>query len=149
MGWLSKLFNLEAFEEKSAYSGNGATQDLKNSRDDARNRLKLVLMHDRSKLAPQTLEKMRDELIAVITKYVEIDGEALRLNFETESNTIALMANIPVLRQKETDESEGGPAATTTDKSGKTDKPTKADKAVKPTKDKSSPAALKEEPSLV
>ncbi len=34
MGWLSKLFNLEAFEEKSANNG-GASQDLKNSRDDA------------------------------------------------------------------------------------------------------------------
>jgi cell division topological specificity factor len=71
-----------------------------NSKEDARNRLKLVLMHDRSKLEPGTLEKMRDEMVEVISRYVEIDREALDLNLENESNTIALIANIPILRSK-------------------------------------------------
>ncbi len=57
-------------------------------------------MHDRSKLAPGTLEKMKDELVDVISKYVEIDKEALDLNLEDETNTIALVANIPILRTK-------------------------------------------------
>lgn len=70
------------------------------SKDDAKNRLKLVLMHDRSNLAPDTLTKMRDELVEVISKYVEIDREALDLNLENETNTIALVANIPILRNK-------------------------------------------------
>lgn len=71
-----------------------------NSKSDACNRLKLVLMHDRSKLDPGTMEKMRDELVDVISRYVEIDKEALDLNLESEANTIALIANIPVLRSK-------------------------------------------------
>jgi len=72
-----------------------------NSKDDARSRLKLVLMHDRSKLDPGTLGKMRDELVDVISRYVEIDREALDLNLdENESNTIALVANIPIIRNK-------------------------------------------------
>ncbi|MFH0702577.1 MAG: cell division topological specificity factor MinE [bacterium] len=70
------------------------------SKDDACNRLKLVLMHDRSKLGIGTLEKMKDELVDVISRYVEIDREALDLNLESESNTIALVANIPILRSK-------------------------------------------------
>ena len=72
-----------------------------NSKEDARNRLKLVLMHDRSRLDPGTLLKMRDELVDVISRYVEIDREALDLNLENETNTIALVANIPLLRSKE------------------------------------------------
>ncbi|MDD3013311.1 MAG: cell division topological specificity factor MinE [Candidatus Gastranaerophilales bacterium] len=71
-----------------------------NSKNDACNRLKLVLMHDRSKLDPGTMEKMRDELMDVISRYVEIDKEALDLNLESEANTIALIANIPILRSK-------------------------------------------------
>lgn len=71
-----------------------------NSKNDASNRLKLVLMHDRSNLPPSTMEQMRDELVDVISKYVEIDRDALDLNLESESNTIALVANIPILRNK-------------------------------------------------
>lgn len=76
-----------------------------NSKDDACNRLKLVLMHDRRSrsnlsLSSETLEQMRDELVDVISRYVEIDREALDLNLENDSNTIALVANIPILRNK-------------------------------------------------
>jgi len=75
-----------------------------NSKEDACNRLKLVLMHDRSKLPPATLEKMRDELVKVISKYVEIDKETLDLNLASEGNSIALVASIPVLRHKKQEE---------------------------------------------
>lgn len=67
------------------------------SKDDAKNRLKLVLMHDRSHLSPGQMEQMRDELVEVISRYVEIDKEALDLCLEAETNTIALIANIPIL----------------------------------------------------
>ncbi|MEI7475637.1 MAG: cell division topological specificity factor MinE [bacterium] len=70
------------------------------SKSDACNRLKLVLMHDRSNISPETLQKMRDEMVEVISKYVEIDRDALDLCLESESNTIALVANIPILRSK-------------------------------------------------
>lgn len=70
------------------------------AKDDAKSRLKLVLMHDRTQLPPATLEKMRDELVAVIAKYVEIDKDALDLFLEQENNSIALVANIAVVRMK-------------------------------------------------
>ena len=44
---------------------------------------------------------MKDELVDVIARYVEIDRDALDLNLESEDNSIALIANIPVLRAKE------------------------------------------------
>ncbi|MEW5820736.1 MAG: cell division topological specificity factor MinE [Cyanobacteriota bacterium] len=72
----------------------------KDTRDDAKNRLKLVLMHDRSKLAPGVMDKMKEELIEVIQKYVEIDKETLDLRLETDTETMALIANIPVLSTK-------------------------------------------------
>lgn len=71
------------------------------TKEDAKNRLKLVLMHDRTQLSPSLLETMRDELVQVISKYVEIDQTALDLCLEQESNTIALVANISVVRTRE------------------------------------------------
>lgn len=77
-----------------------ASKKQDSPKDDAKNRLKLVLMHDRTNLDPSVLEQMRDELVEVISKYVEIDKDALDLNLESETNTIALVASIPVLRAK-------------------------------------------------
>ncbi len=75
-----------------------------NSKETATNRLKLVLMHDRTKLDPLTLEKMRSELVNVISKYVVIDKELLELNLEGEGDSVALMLNIPVIRAKTEEE---------------------------------------------
>jgi len=51
------------------------------SKNVARNRLKLVLMQDRTNLNPYLLERMRGEMIELLSKYVEMDKEALDLNF--------------------------------------------------------------------
>lgn len=71
------------------------------SKEVAYNRLKLVLMQDRTNLTPQLLERMRGEMIDLLSKYVEMDKEALELNFEQEGDSMALMLSIPVLRAKE------------------------------------------------
>ena len=63
-------------------------------------------MQDRTNLTPELLEKMRGELIELLSKYVELDKEALELNFEQEGEQMALMLSIPVLRAKEEDEIE-------------------------------------------
>lgn len=70
----------------------------------ATNRLKLVLMQDRSNLDGATMQKMREQLIAVISKYIEIDKDALNLNLESEGDEIALMLNIPVIRARTPEE---------------------------------------------
>lgn len=70
----------------------------------ATNRLKLVLMQDRTNLTPYLLERMRGEMIDILSKYVEMDKEALELNFEQEGDQMALMLSIPVIRAKEEEE---------------------------------------------
>jgi cell division topological specificity factor len=88
----------------------GRPGDNHSAKDDAKNRLKLVLMHDRTNLSPTLLESMRDELMGVIAKYVEIDEKALELYLEQESNTIALVANISVVRRDDTNKEVSQPS---------------------------------------
>lgn len=75
-----------------------------NAKDVACNRLKFVLMQDRTNLNPQLLEKLRGELVDLLSKYVEMDKEALELNFEQEGEQMALMLSIPVIRAKDEEE---------------------------------------------
>ena len=75
-----------------------------NTKEVATNRLKLVLMQDRTNLDNLTLQKMRTELVEVISKYVEIDQDTFDVNLEGDGNSIALMLNIPVLRAKTPEE---------------------------------------------
>ena len=76
------------------------------AKDVACNRLKFVLMQDRTNLSPELMDRMRKELIELLSKYVEMDKEALELGFEQEGSQMALMLSIPVLRAKEESEIE-------------------------------------------
>jgi cell division topological specificity factor len=75
------------------------TDTADTGRSAACNRLKLVLMHDRTQLEPEKLALLRDELVAAISKYIPIDKDAIELNLEKDpdTNTVALVANIPVM----------------------------------------------------
>lgn len=68
------------------------------SKNVAKSRLQLVLMHDRADIPAPMMEQMRSELLAVLSKYVEIDQQALEVNLEKADGTIALIANIPIMR---------------------------------------------------
>ena len=72
----------------------------------ATNRLKLVLMKDRTNLTTKILEQMRGELIDLLSRYVELHKELLELNFEHEGDQVALMLSIPVIRAKDEEEIE-------------------------------------------
>lgn len=80
------------------------TDEKSNAKDVACNRLKLVLMQDRTNLTPAIMDRMRRELIELLSKYMELDRELLDLNFEHEDEQMALMLSIPVLRAKSEDE---------------------------------------------
>lgn len=66
----------------------------------AKERLQLVLAHDRSDLNPELLEQMRREILEVVQKYVEIDLESGDVSLVTEDRVTALMATLPIRRAK-------------------------------------------------
>ena len=68
------------------------------SADTARQRLQLVLAHDRSDLNPELLDQMRKEILEVVSRYVEIDLSETDVNLETEDRVTALVANLPIRR---------------------------------------------------
>ena len=78
--------------------------DTENAKDVACSRLKLVLMQDRTNLPPIVMDRMKRELIELLSKYVELDRELLDLNFEQEDEQMALMLSIPVIRAKNDEE---------------------------------------------
>ena len=72
------------------------------SREIAKDRLQLVLVQDRVNLPPQKMDKLKDELIKVISEYVEIDHEGIEISLTKTGRRSRLMADIPVIgtRQK-------------------------------------------------
>ncbi len=77
-----------------------------NTSEDATNRLKVILMHDRTKLDPLIMNKMREELIEVFSKYVVINKEELEIDLGNNGDEAALMLNIPIIRSKTEEELE-------------------------------------------
>tara|TARA_Y100001968_G_C19076726_1_gene581047 strand:+ start:200 stop:544 length:345 start_codon:yes stop_codon:yes gene_type:complete len=64
----------------------------------ARERLQLVLAHDRTDLSSDLLDQMRKEILEVVAKYVEIDMTEVAVSLETEDRMTALVANLPIKR---------------------------------------------------
>lgn len=77
--WLSKLLGREP---KSA--------------DKAKERLKLVLIHDRTDLTSSDMEALKDEMIAVISRYIDIDPHAVSIEMAQEGREQRLVADIPI-----------------------------------------------------
>ncbi|MBN1679746.1 MAG: cell division topological specificity factor MinE [Anaerolineae bacterium] len=69
-----------------------------NSAEVARERLKLVLVSDRSDLSPEKLEEMQSEIIQVIKRYLEIDEAMVHLKLERRQRKTYMVADIPLER---------------------------------------------------
>jgi len=75
------------------------------SKDIARERLKLVLVHDRANVSPKFLEMVKGDIIKVISNYIEVDEDRMdirlsRIEQDNERYTSALVANIPIKKMK-------------------------------------------------
>ena len=66
----------------------------------ARDRLRIVLIHDRTDISPQLMEELRREMIGVLTKYMDIDTSKIELDLDRDEQAVALVANVPVIRIK-------------------------------------------------
>lgn len=78
----------------------------KNSKDVAKERLKLVLIHDRANVSPEFLEMVKGEIIKVIKNYMDVDESGLDIQLtrtksdEGDGVVPALIANIPIKNVK-------------------------------------------------
>ena len=68
----------------------------KKSADSAKERLQLVLIHDRTDLTSVELDLLRDDLIATISRHVEIDAQSMQIGVEHDGRTQRLVADIPI-----------------------------------------------------
>lgn len=84
------------------------------SKDQAKERLQLVLIHDRANVSPEFLEMLKGEILEVLSKYVEINQEDFDVTLTSAPNedgtrkVPALVANIPILQMKRPEEFKNG-----------------------------------------
>ena len=62
----------------------------------AKKRLQTVLIQDRDSVSPEVMEKLRDDIIKVISKYMVINQSDMEISLENVEDSVALVANIPV-----------------------------------------------------
>ncbi len=72
----------------------------KSSREIAHDRLKVVLIHDRLSVSPEVMDKIKTDIIHVISNYVEINQQDMEISLENDQDSVALIANIPVNKMK-------------------------------------------------
>ena len=68
------------------------------SKEAARQRLKLLLIHDQLELTPSDLDAMKGEILAVVKRYISVDEDAADLRVTRQSRNLTISSQIPVRR---------------------------------------------------
>ena len=66
----------------------------------AKQRLQVVLIHDRANVSPEVMENLKNDIIKVISNYMEINQHDMEISLANDDDSGALVANIPVSRMK-------------------------------------------------
>lgn len=77
-------------------------KEAQGSKNIAKERLRFVLVHDRVNVSPQYMEAIKDDMIKVISNYMDINETEMEINLTRSNTQVALVANIPVNRMKRT-----------------------------------------------
>lgn len=62
----------------------------------AKERLQLVLIHDRASVSPEVMEQLKNDIINVISKYMDVNRQTMEISLANDADSVALVANIPV-----------------------------------------------------
>ena len=62
----------------------------------ARDRLKVVLIHDRAAVSPEIMEHLKQDILGVVAKYIDLNPHEMDISLEKDEDSVALVANIPV-----------------------------------------------------
>lgn len=82
-------------------------RNKENSKNIAKERLKLVLVQDRADISPKFLEMIKSDIVRIISEYADIDNDGIdikltRMRKEGDKSPIsALVANIPIVKVKD------------------------------------------------
>lgn len=76
----------------------GRSANAAGSKEDAKSRLKILLVHDQVDLTPQQMQAMKAEILDVIARYCEVDREHVDVRLEKADNGIAVVSSVPVRR---------------------------------------------------
>ena len=68
----------------------------KKSANNAKERLQLVLIHDRTDMTPAELESLKDDLIETISRHIAIDPMAVKIDVAQDGREQRLLADIPL-----------------------------------------------------
>jgi cell division topological specificity factor len=68
----------------------------------AKERLRLVLVHDRAGISPEVLHVIKNEIIAIISKHVRVDRDGIEVNLSHQKGHTRLVANIPIVNSRST-----------------------------------------------
>ncbi len=71
-----------------------------NSKDRAKSRLKLIIAHDRASINSDVLAAMREEILDVVARYVEVDREEMEFSLSNDQRMTSLTANLPIRQIK-------------------------------------------------
>ncbi len=70
----------------------------KGSGDTARRRMQVVLMHDRLDMTPEMMDALKNDILQVLSRYMEIDQNTIRVDLEQGNDFAALVSNVHVKR---------------------------------------------------
>ncbi len=70
----------------------------KKSSEVAKKRMQIVLLHDRLSISPEVMEKIKNDILKVLSKYMEIDQRTIKVSLEKGDDYAALVSNVHIKR---------------------------------------------------